>query len=371
MNARAQPVAFASTETGPFATHEVRNQARPSLGFNAFDGDRALSGLVAKIAPWAKDKLSALGAHAGCESVQEAARLANKHEPKLKTHDRFGNRIDWVEFHPAWHRTDVAGVPARGAIRSPGRARARRPRRARRAVLSLEPDRERRRLPDRHGLRRLSPALPQAAVCDAGARRSLAADYDPAPAALSAPSAAAAIGYAMTEKQGGSDLRQTQTTARFSNATAHGEHLCAHRPQVVLLGAAVADGFFTLAQTKAGVTCLFVPRFLPDGSAQPRPHPAAQGQVRQPLQRLERDRVPRHLAMLVGEEGRGIREILSHAHLTRLDFAIGSAGLMRQALTLALNHAQTRARFGSPLAEQPMMTQHARRPGASSARRRR
>ena len=89
MNARVQPVAFAAADTSPFATHEVRNQARPSLGFNAFDGDRALSGLVAKIAPWAKDKLSALGAHAGSESVQEAARLANEHEPKLLTHDRY------------------------------------------------------------------------------------------------------------------------------------------------------------------------------------------------------------------------------------------------------------------------------------------
>ena len=89
MNARAQPVAIAEVKTSPFATHEVRNQARPTLGFNAFDGDRALSSLVAKIAPWAKDKLSALGAHAGCESVQEAARLANEHEPKLLTHDRY------------------------------------------------------------------------------------------------------------------------------------------------------------------------------------------------------------------------------------------------------------------------------------------
>ena len=104
MNARAQPVAIEEARPGPMATHEVRNQARPALGFNAFDDDRVLSGLIAKIAPWAGEKLSALGAHAGCESVQEAARLANEHEPKLLTHDRYGNRIDWVEFHPAWHQ---------------------------------------------------------------------------------------------------------------------------------------------------------------------------------------------------------------------------------------------------------------------------
>src|SRR6267143_1328386 len=85
MNARVQPVAIAEAKTSPPAAHEVRNQARPPLGFNAFDDDRALSGLIAKIVPWAKDKLSALGAHAGCESVQEAARLANEHEPKLLT----------------------------------------------------------------------------------------------------------------------------------------------------------------------------------------------------------------------------------------------------------------------------------------------
>ena len=98
MNARAEPVTIVGAKTGPIATHEVRNQARPPFGFNAFDDDRALSSLVAKIAPWASEKLSALGAHAGSESVQEAARLANENEPKLLTHDRYGNRNDWVDF---------------------------------------------------------------------------------------------------------------------------------------------------------------------------------------------------------------------------------------------------------------------------------
>ena len=117
-----------------------------------------------------------------------------------------------------------------------------------------------------------------------------------------------------------------------------------------------SDGFFTLARAEAGVSCFFVPGFLPDGS---------RNAVR--IQRLKdkcgnrsnaSSEVEYHdaLAWLVGEEGHGIREILSHAHLTRLDFAIGSAGLMRQALTLALNHAQSRRGFGLALADQPMMT---------------
>ena len=82
MNARVQPVAVAEVKASPFATHEVRNQARPATGFNAFEDDRALSGLIAKLAPWARDKLSALGAHAGSEAAQEAARLANEHEAR-------------------------------------------------------------------------------------------------------------------------------------------------------------------------------------------------------------------------------------------------------------------------------------------------
>ena len=159
----------------------------------------------------------------------------------------------------------------------------------------------------------------------------------------------------MTEKQGGSDLRQTQTTARFAEATSDGRVylLNGHK---WFFSVPQSDGFFTLAQAKAGVTCFFVPGFLPDGT---------RNGVR--LQRLKdkcgnrsnaSSEIEYHdaLAWLVGEEGGGIREILSHAHLTRLDFAIGSAGLMRQALTLALNHAQTRQGFGLALADQPMMT---------------
>jgi putative acyl-CoA dehydrogenase len=165
----------------------------------------------------------------------------------------------------------------------------------------------------------------------------------------------ATIGYAMTEKQGGSDLRQTQTTARFLESTSSGRVyvLNGHK---WFFSVPQSDGFFTLAQTKEGVTCFFVPGFLPDGS---------RNAVR--IQRLKdkcgnrsnaSSEVEYHdtLAWIVGEEGRGIREILEHAHLTRLDFAVGSAGLMRQALTLTLNHAQTRRGFGTALADQPMMT---------------
>ncbi len=166
MNARAQPVAVADVKANPFATHEVRNQARPSFGFNAFDDDRALSGVVAKFAPWARDKLSALGAHAGCESVQEAARLANEHEPKLLDPRplRQPQRLGRVSSGLA--SIDGARVPGRGPQPGLVDPPAERPFRARRPELSLESDREWRRLPDRNGLRRDRRLYRQAAICD-------------------------------------------------------------------------------------------------------------------------------------------------------------------------------------------------------------
>ena len=163
----------------------------------------------------------------------------------------------------------------------------------------------------------------------------------------------------MTEKQGGSDLRETQTTARFSHSsdyhgkTARWYELTGHKwfcsvPQ--------SDGFFTLAKVGGEVTCFFLPRTLPDGSYNRFFVQRLKDKAGNKSNASSEVEYAGTLAILVGEEGRGIREILSHAHLTRLDFAIGSAGLMRQALTLALQHTTTRNAFGTTIADRPMMT---------------
>ncbi|WP_264658773.1 acyl-CoA dehydrogenase family protein [Azospirillum canadense] len=167
------------------------------------------------------------------------------------------------------------------------------------------------------------------------------------------------IGYAMTEKQGGSDLRETQTTARYSHSadyhgtTAHWYELTGHKwfcsvPQ--------SDGFFTLAKVDGEVTCFFLPRTLPDGSYNRFFVQRLKDKAGNKSNASSEVEYAGTLAIRVGEEGRGIREILSHAHLTRLDFAIGSAGLMRQSLTLALRHTTTRNAFGTTIADRPMMT---------------
>jgi putative acyl-CoA dehydrogenase len=339
-----------------FRTHEVLNQALPPAGFNAFTADVVLREAIEREAPWATPRCAALGALAGDESIQEAARLANQHAPQLKTHDRVGHRIDWVEFHPAWHR--LMSLACRHEVHSLAwTAREKHPHVARAALSFLWNQVE-------HGT---GCPTGMAYAAHAGflaepalriwAGKVIGTEYEFSRREVGA-KPGVLVGYAMTEKQGGSDLRQTGTTARFSHsadyhgATAHWYELLGHK---WFCSVPVADGFFTLAKTAAGVTCFFLPRTLPDGTHN-----------RFFIQRLKDKCGNRSnassevefagtLAIRVGEEGRGIREILSHAHLTRLDFAVGSAGLMRQALTLALQHTGTRRGFGAPLAEQPMM----------------
>ncbi|MET0652189.1 MAG: acyl-CoA dehydrogenase family protein [Hyphomicrobiaceae bacterium] len=334
------------------ATHEVQNQAAPATGWNAFSDDRLLASLVEQYAPWVKEKATRLGAHAGDEATQELARLANRHTPELKTHDRFGNRIDWVEFHPAWHELMALafGSEVHSLAWSAGKPAAH----FARGVLSYIWNQIEHGVGCPLGMTYAAwPGLAQPEFA-AWQEKILSTRYDKRPLPLGRKTGAT-IGYAMTEKQGGSDLRQTQTTARFAETTKEGRAylLNGHK---WFFSVPVSDGFFTLARAEAGVSCFFVPGFLPDGS---------RNSIR--LQRLKdkcgnrsnaSSEVEYHdaLVWLVGEEGHGIREILGHAHLTRLDFAIGSAGLMRQALTLALNHAQSRRGFGLALADQPMMT---------------
>jgi putative acyl-CoA dehydrogenase len=355
MNVHLETMALAPQigSTDGVETHRVLNQARPCIGHNAFTGDVALYERVAGHAPWVIPAATSLGALAGDEAVQELARLANEHNPVLRTHDRFGNRLDWVEFHPAWHqlmafgfRHGVAGLAWTTCEPSGHFARA---------VLSYLWN----QIENGTGC----PIGMAYAACAGFAGRpefalwrekTLSGEYDPRRLPLTQKTGAV-IGYAMTEKQGGSDLRQTQTTAAFV-ANENGAQIYSITGHKWFFSVPTSDGFYTLAQTKSGVSCLFVPRFLPDGSPN-----------RVFVQRLKDKcgnrsnassevEFNRTWAMLVGEEGRGIREILSHAHLTRLDFAVGSAGLMRQALTLAIGHASTRDGFGRRMADLPMQT---------------
>lgn len=342
--------------TSRYTTHSVLNQAKPATGFNAFTCDTVLNSAIQREAIWAFDKCNALGEIVGNSDVQELAQLANKHLPELKTHDRFGNRIDWVEFHPSWHKLmslawehEVPNLAWRTDQPNAHYARA---------VLSY-----------------LWNQVEHGTACPTGMAYASYAGFSAEPALKIwaekakgtqyqfnrnevADKNSVVIGYAMTEKQGGSDLRQTQTTAIYSHtddyhgASAHWYELTGHKwfcsvPQ--------SDGFFTLAKVNGEVTCFFLPRTLPDGHYNNFYIQRLKDKSGNKSNASSEIEYAGSLAIRVGEEGKGIREILSHAHLTRLDFAIGSAGLMRQSLTLALQHTTTRGAFGSSIAERPMM----------------
>lgn len=336
-------------------THEVTNQPPAFVGYDCFSGDAALREAVAREgAAWIAPEAVALAALAASERVQDLARAANRHTPELRTHDRWGRRADLVEFHPAYHELMAlafgAGVHSLAwTAKRPGAHVAR-------AALSFLWNQIENGVGCPTGMAYSSiPALRRnAEIAAVWEPAVLSTRYDPRPLPV-AQKTGATIGMALTEKQGGSDLRANTTRAEpvgEAGVPRAAYRLTGHK---WFCSAPMSDAFFVLACTEAGPSCFFVPRSLPDGSRNPFA-----------LQRLKdkcgnRSNASSEVefqgthALLVGEEGRGIRAALEMAHLTRLDFAVGSAGLMRLALSLALHHVDHRLAFQKRLVDQPLM----------------
>ncbi len=337
------------------ATHVVANQPPPLEGLNLFEQNRPLVEAVEREgAGWGFEEASAAGASAGGDGIRLGFE-ANEHPPQLKTHDRFGNRVDQVEFHPAWHellRTAVAhGVHALPwTSERPGAHTVR-------TAMSLTGG----QVEAGHGcpLTMTFAAVPalraQPDVLAEWEPRLLSRSYDARDIPASEKTGAL-CGMGMTEKQGGSDVRQNTTVAvPIGEGGPGGEYeLTGHK---WFCSAPMCDLFLVLAQIEGeGVSCFALPRWRPDGDAQRVPDPALEGQARQPLERVERGRVPWAWAQLVGEPGRGVPTIIEMVNHTRLDCVIGSAAGMRWAVSLATHHAAHRSAFGARLIEQPLMT---------------
>ena len=335
------------------ATHTVLNQVPPFEDANLFEADAALRDALKFNEPaLATDSLSALGALAGSAHMQQHARLANVHAPVLRTHDRLGNRIDEVEFHPSYHALLGAALLHR-LHGSPWAAGG--PSHVERAAgfmlfTQLEPS----VLCPVSMTYAVAPALrANAALHDIFSGLLASPRYD-ARFQLASAKTAMTMGMGMTEKQGGSDVRANTTRAEFDGSDAWGERyrLVGHK---WFMSAPMSDAFLAVAQTAAGPTCFFLPRWLPDGSL---------NAIR--IQRLK-DKLGNHanassevefadaLAWRVGDEGRGLPQILAMGALTRLDCALGTSGLMRGALSLALHHATHRMAFGKRLVEHALM----------------
>jgi putative acyl-CoA dehydrogenase len=335
-------------------THEVQNQAPPLLDYNVFEADRPLVEAMSREgADWARDRVSAAGEAGGRAETIRWGFEANENPPKLKTHDRYGNRVDQVEFHPAWHElmhlfvaNEVHALPWREPQPGAHVARAA-------AFTCLSQAEAGVGCPISMTYSVIPALRVQPELAQEWEPRFLSTAYDQRD--IPAPEKQGALcGMGMTEKQGGSDVRANTTTARPLNGGGPGAEyeITGHK---WFFSAPMCDAFLVLAQADGGLSCFLLPRWTPDGE---------RNGLR--LQRLKDKLGNRSNASsevefqsawgrLVGEEGAGVRTIIEMVNHTRLDCSLGSAAGMRQGVVQASWHAANRSVFGKVLVEQPLM----------------
>ena len=331
-------------------THEVFNQPPPLVDHDVFADDVALVEAVQRYdAGWAADRLTALGTMAGTAEAQEWGRLANENPPTLLTVDRYGRRVDEVEFHPSWHRLmEVAighGLHASSWVEDRPGAQV-----ARAAGFSVWSQVE-----GGHGcpVSMTHAAVPALRVDDALAAewvpRLTSYTYDPG---LRPPAekAGCLAGMGMTEKQGGSDVR-TNTT-RAVEQTDGSYLLTGHK---WFTSAPMCDVFLVLAQAEHGLTCFLVPRVLPDGGRNTFRIQRLKNKLGNRSNASSEPEFDDTVAWRLGDEGRGVRTIIEMVMMTRLDCVIGSTSLMRACVSQATHHARHRQAFGDYLVDKPLM----------------
>jgi putative acyl-CoA dehydrogenase len=334
-------------------THEVTNQPPPLVGYNVFEQDRPLTeALEREGGGWAADRARAVGELAGGDAI-EWGRQANENPPVLRTHDRYGNRIDEVEFHPAWHKLLERAVSF-GLHSLPWREPQPGAHVARAAMFMVMGQAE-----GGHGC---PISMTYSGIPALRSTPEIAAEWEPRltsntydPRLVPAADKAGALcGMAMTEKQGGSDVRANTSVAQPVNGGGPGAEyeVTGHK---WFCSAPMCDAFLVLAQAEGGLSCFLLPRVLPDGT---------RNSFR--IQRLKDKLGNRSNASseiefagawtrMLGEEGRGVPTIIEMVNHTRLDCVLGSASGMRQAVAQATHHTAHRSAFGKVLAEQPLM----------------
>ncbi len=335
-------------------THEVVNVARELVDYNPYLEDAALQEAVRREgAAAAHEALAEFGRMVGAAGYIELGVLANRHPPELDTHDRFGNRVDLVRFHPAYH-TLMATAIEHGLHSSPwtdpgaGAHVAR----AARCYLHTQVDAG-------HGcpVTMTFAAVPSLRTTPELARlwepKITARIYDP----RNVPDGdkrGLTVGMAMTEKQGGSDVRANTTRAWPTGAGGPGTpyELVGHK---YFVSAPMSDAFLALAQAPGGLTCFLLPRWRPDGSRNPLQVLRLKRKMGNVSNASSETELRGALAWMVGEEGRGVRTIIEMVAMTRFDCMVGSAAGQRAAVAQALHHCTLRSAFGKLLNRQPLM----------------
>jgi len=337
------------TSTG-FDFHTSLNQVPPLQDYNSFDTNEALRNAInAYGAAWMQDDASAFGALMGSAAMQEAGHLANRYPPVLKTHDRFGNRLDIVEYHPAYHR--IMEVSMHHQLHSiawnntkPG------------AYLA-------------HGvLAYLKQQIDEGTSCPVTMTFAVvpSLQIDPGIAQEWLPLVLSntyderhipyyekkglTFGMAMTEPQGGSDVRANITLAKPID-----NNIYSITGRKWFCSAPMSDAFLVLAQTAKGLGCFLVPRFRPDGTKNALHFQRLKDKLGNRSNASGEVEFHSAWGRLIGEEGRGIPAIMEMVRHTRLDCAVGSAATMQRAVAEAIHHCHHRAAFGKKLIEQPLM----------------
>ncbi len=334
-------------------THEVFNQVPPLEGYDLFAADRALGEAVDREgAGWARPELTALGTLAGSAGAQELGRLANEHRPELHTHDRFGHRVDVVEYHPAYHdlmSTSIAHGLHAGpwADPRPGAHVAR----AAKVIVWYQVDAG--HVCPISMTYAVVPALHhQPDVAATWEPMICSTTYDPTDRPASQ-KLGVTCGMALTEKQGGSDVRANTTRAEpIGDGSDRSYLLTGHK---WFCSAPMSDAFLMLAQAPGGISCFLVPRWLPDGTRNPIRIQRLKDKLGDRSNASSEIELPGVVGRLVGEEGRGVRTIIEMVNHTRLDCILGSSSIMRQGVAQAAWHASHRSAFGRLLADQPLM----------------
>lgn len=333
-----------------FTTHQVENQPEALRDYNLWSTDQVLREAITREGGgWAEDQLSAYGAALG-GPLLDAGFEANENRPKLRSFDRYGRRIDRVDFHPAYHELmaaavehGVSGFAWRNANREGAHVA-----RAGLAFMGMQADAGT-GCPMSMTYAAI-PALRHAP--DLAAQwvpKLIAPHYDPRPLPMDQKTGCT-IGMGMTEKQGGSDVRANTTRAERQPDGSY--RIVGHK---WFFSAPMCDAHLVLAQAEGGLSCFLIPRILPDGSRNAVEVQRLKDKLGDWSNASSEVEFLGAVGHLVGDEGRGVRTIIEMVALTRLDCMIGSAGIMRQALVQALHHAGQRRVFGRLLIDQPLM----------------
>ena len=330
---------------------EVSNQPPPLEPYNLFAGDTVLREAVAREgASWAELQLGTLGGRLGQPDTVQLGFAANRNPPLLKTFDRYGHRLDEIEFHPAWH--ELLGIGLKAGLHSSPWAKpgpgAHVARAAGTYLLNQIESGVYCPIAMTYGS---VPTLRQTpAVAAEWLPKICAANYDSRFIPIGQKTGAL-VGMGMTENQGGSDLRTNVTRAEPSGDGSYRLH--GHK---WFMSAPMCDGFLVLAQSPKGLSCFLLPRWTPDGERNAIRINRLKDKVGNKSNASSEVEFHGAFAQLIGEEGRGIPTIIEMAGYTRLDCCIGSSSLMRQAVAQAVHHARHRTAFQKKLIDQPLMT---------------